>query len=111
MCDKFEVGDFFSTDQFVCKTPGCLPTGYGSKSRDHRYQGGTIYNYTASCLIWVENKVSIGSNETVVGKSRFEQWLWDEAAAKVSHYHINNGIFTATYYLQDYKEKGLTQSF
>ena len=27
--NKLEVGDFVSTDQFVCKTPGRLPTGYG----------------------------------------------------------------------------------
>ena len=26
--DKFEVR-FFSTDQFVCNTLGCLPNGYG----------------------------------------------------------------------------------
>ena len=78
--DKIEVGDF-STDQFVCKTPGCLPTGYGSKSRYHRYQGGTIYNDYASSLIWVENQVSLGSNETVMVKSRFKKCLWDQGAA------------------------------
>ena len=25
--DKIEVGDFVSTDQFVCMTPGGFPTG------------------------------------------------------------------------------------
>ena len=70
--DKIEVGDF-STDQLFCKTPGRLPAGYGSESSDHRFQGGTIYNDDASILIWVENQVSLGSNETVMGNSWFEQ--------------------------------------
>jgi hypothetical protein len=40
--DKYNVGDFVSTDQFICKTPGRLPTGYGRESQNRRYQGGTI---------------------------------------------------------------------
>ncbi len=73
--DQYEVGDFVSTNQFFCRTPGCLPEGYGRESADCRFQGGTIYNNAASGLIWVENQVSLGANETVMGKSCFEQWL------------------------------------
>jgi hypothetical protein len=29
---KYEAGNSVSTDQFVCKTPGHLPTGYGQES-------------------------------------------------------------------------------
>ncbi len=29
--NKLEVGDFMSTDQFVCRTPGRLPSGYGQE--------------------------------------------------------------------------------
>jgi len=32
--DRYEVGDFVSTDQFICKTPGRLPEGYGHESTD-----------------------------------------------------------------------------
>ena len=71
--DRYEVGDFVSTDQFICKTPGRLPEGYGRESNNRRFQGGTIYNDAASGLIWVENQVSLGANETVMGKARFEQ--------------------------------------
>ncbi len=46
--DQYEVGDFVSTDQFICKTPGRLPTGYGRESHNRRFQGGTIYNDAAS---------------------------------------------------------------
>ena len=48
--DQYEVGDFVSTDQFICKTPGRLPTGYGQESQDRRFQGSTIYNDAASGL-------------------------------------------------------------
>ncbi len=40
--DKYKVWDFVSTDQFICKTPGHLPTRYGQESQDHRFQGSTI---------------------------------------------------------------------
>ena len=62
-----------STNQFVCKTPGRLPTGYGQSG--NRFNCGTIYNDAASGLIWVENQVSLGTSETIMGKERFEQWL------------------------------------
>ena len=52
--NKIEVRDFVSTDQFVCKTPGRLPTGYGRESSDCCFQGGTINNNDASSLLWVE---------------------------------------------------------
>jgi hypothetical protein len=59
---------------------------------DRCFQGGTIYNDAASGLIWVEKQVSLGANETVMGKARFEQWLWDQCVSKVKHYHGDNGI-------------------
>jgi len=33
-CDKYDVGDFVSTDQFICWTPGRLPEGYGREPAD-----------------------------------------------------------------------------
>ena len=109
--DRYEVGDFVSTDQFICKTPGRLPEGYGRESTDRRFRGGTIYNDAALGLIWVENQVSLGANETVMGKARFEQWLWDMAYAEVKHYHGDNGIFSAEEYRQECMDKGQSQSF
>jgi hypothetical protein len=49
--DQYNVGDFISTDQLICKMPRRLPTGYGRESQDHRYQGGTIFDDAASGLI------------------------------------------------------------
>ena len=60
-----------STDQFVCRTPGQLPIGYGCEGRNCRFNGGTIYNDAASGLIWVENQVSLGASETIMSICHF----------------------------------------
>ncbi len=39
--DQYKVGDFVSTDQFICKTPGRLPTWYGRKSNYCHFSGDT----------------------------------------------------------------------
>jgi hypothetical protein len=87
------------------------PEGYGRESQDRRFQSETIFNDAASGIIWVENQVSLGANETVMGKACFEQWLCDMAFAKVKHYHGDNGIFSAEEYRQECINKGQTQSF
>ncbi len=46
-----------------------------------------------------------------MGKSCFEQWLWDMAYTEVKHYHGDNGIFSAEEYRLECKEKGQSQSF
>ena len=111
--DQYKVGDFASTDHFICKTPGRLPTGYGRESQDRHFFDSTIYNDAASGLIWVENQVSLGASEMVMGKARFEQWLWDQCVSEVKfkHYHGDNGIFSAKEYRRDCDEKGQSQSF
>jgi transposase InsO family protein len=62
-------------------------------------------------LIWVENQVSLGANETVMGKARFEQWLYDQCICEVKHYHGDNGIFSAEEFRHDCEEKRQSQSF
>ncbi len=105
------MGDFVSTDQFSCRTPGWLPEGYGCESADRRFQGGTIYNNAASGLIWVENLVSLGANETVMGKACFDQWLRDISYSEVKYYHGDNGIFWAKEYCHECINKEQSQSF
>ncbi len=109
--NKLEVGDFVSTDQFVCRTPGRLPDGFGREGSSCRFNGGTIYNDAASGLVWVENQVSLGANETVMGKERFEQWIYDNAYVEVKHFHGDNGIFSSEEYRQDCLDKRQSQSF
>ncbi len=93
-----EVGDVVSTDHFVCRTPGWLPSGYGREGRNGRFHGGTIYNNAASGLFWVEIQVSLGASETIMGKEHFEQWLHDVACIEVEHFHGNSGIFSLEEY-------------
>ncbi len=103
--DQYNVGDFVSTDQFICKMPGGLPTRYGHESQDCCFQGGTIFNGAASGLIWDENQVSIGANKTVMGKGRFEQWLYDQCVCEVKHYHGDIGLFSAEEFWHDCEKK------
>ncbi len=100
-----------STDQFVCRTPGQLPSGYGHEGGNGRFHGGTIYNDAASGLIWVENQVSLGASETIMDKERFEQWLYDTVCIEMKHFHGNNGIFSSEEYPLECSEKKQLQSF
>jgi hypothetical protein len=109
--DKLGVGDLVSTDQFVCRTPGRLPNGYGQEGSSSRFNGGKIYNDAASGLIWVENQVSLGANETVMGKEQFKQWMYDHAYVDIKHFHGVNGIFSSEEYRQDCTDKMQSQSF
>lgn len=109
--DKYEPGDSVSADQFNVTTPGRLPTGYGRERAESRFHGGTIYNDAATGIVWVENQVSLGANETVMGKARFEQWLWEQAQVEIKHIHSDNGVFTADPFKNDCDSKNQTQSF
>ncbi len=104
-CNRLEVGEFVSTDQFVCRTPGQLPSGYGHEGHIGRFHGGTIYNNDASGLIWVENQVSLGASETIMGKEHFEQWQYNIACIEVKHFHGDNGIFSSEEYHLECSEK------
>ena len=71
--DKYNVGDFVSLDQYVVKTPGRLPTGFGRESESITNMfHGTIFRDAASKYIHVQNQVSLGADETVNAKVGFE---------------------------------------
>ena len=55
-----------STDKFVVKNPVRLPSGFGREKHNNIFHGGTIYNYAASVLIWVENQVSLRANKILL---------------------------------------------
>ena len=71
--EQYKPGDFVSMDQYISKTPGRLPIGYGQEGPDNKYHGGTIFNDALSGIINVENQVWIGAGETIASKLRFEQ--------------------------------------
>ena len=109
--DKYEAGDFVSADQFIVKTPGRLPSGYGREPSHQRFHGGTIFKDAATGIIWIENQVSLGANETVMAKIKFEEWLWDISTVELKHLHSDNGVFTAEEFREDCKDKSQSQSF
>ena len=102
--DKYNVGDFVSLDQYVVKTPGRLPSGYGQESNVNMFHGGTIFRDAASKIIHVENQVSLGAGETLASKVSFEQWLWEISMAQVKHYHSDNGIFASAEFCKQCEE-------
>ena len=109
--EKYLPGDFVSLDQYVIKTPGRLPTGYGKESVTNMFHGGTIFRDAASKYIHVQNQVSLGAGETVNSKIAFEEWLYDTARIAVKHYHSDNGVFTAELFRDSCIEEKQTQSF
>ena len=93
--NKYEAGDFVSADQFVVNTPGRLLNGFGKESSREKLHGGTIFQDAATGIIWVECQVLLGAGGTLMSKMPFEEWLWEVAAAEISHLHSDNGIFTS----------------
>ena len=109
--NEYMPGDFVSMDQFVVRTPGRLPTGFGREAKSNRYHGGTIFNDASTGIIWVENQVSLGAFETISSKTRFEEWLWELACVEIKQYRSDNGVFTAEEFREDCRNKGQRQSF
>ena len=109
--EKYLPGDFVSIDQYIVRTPGRLPTGYGREGPDSRYHGGTIFHDAATDIIHVENQVSLNAGETVWSKKKFEQWIDELAQVEVEHYWSDNGVFTAEEFREACAEEDQTQSF
>ena len=109
--DRYEPGDRISTDQFIVKTPGRLLSGFGREGPAQRFHGGTIYSDAGSRLIDVQFQVSLNAGETVMGKARFEEWIWNLAGVLAKEYHSDNGVFQSELYREDCQNKRQTQSF
>ena len=109
--EKYQAGDFVSTDQFVVKTPGQQLEGYGREGINNRYHGGTIFNNAATGIIWVEKQITLGAGDTLIAKQTFEDWLRDTAQVEIQHIHSDNGVFTADEFQEDCSEKNQNQTF
>ena len=109
--DKYEAGDFVSTDHFIVSTPGRLLEGYGREGKNNRYHGGTIFNDAATGIIWAESQVSLNASETLLSKAWFEQWLMENGCVEIKHLHSDNGVFSAEEFKDECAKKNQTQSF
>ena len=70
--EQYETGNFVSLDQYVVKTLGCLPTGFGKESHTNMFHEGMIFRDAPSEYIHMQNHVSFGAGETVNAKMRFD---------------------------------------
>jgi hypothetical protein len=73
--------------------------------------GFTMGKFTSMPHLGLENQVSLGASETIMGKECFEQWLYNIACVEVKHFHGNNGIFSSEEYHLEFSEKKQLQSF
>ena len=51
-----------------------------------------------SAVICIENQVTLGADETIVGKLKFDEWHWNHAEVEIKHFRGDNGIFTADFF-------------
>ena len=109
--DKYQTGDFVSTDQYVVKNRGRLPTGYGREHESNEFHGGTLFRDAASTYIYIQSQVSLGAGETATAKREFEEWLWEEARVAAKHYHSGNSVFKSVHFTQSCSEDGQMQSY
>ena len=80
--------------QLLVGFSGRLLEGYGCEIKNDRYYGGSVFNDTASVIICVENQLSLGARETVPGKRKFEDWIYEQATVEVRQYLSDNFILT-----------------
>ena len=57
-----------STEKFVVKTSGRILSVFGREGTNSHFRGGTIFNDATTDIIWVENQISLGACETIMGK-------------------------------------------
>ena len=51
----------------------------------------------AEMLVRMQPQVSNSAGETMVGKSSFEDWIWNLAGVLAKNYHSDNGIFISNF--------------
>ena len=88
-------------------------SGFGHENACDKLHGGTIFQDTATGIIWIECQVSLGAGEIIMAKVYFEECLWETAAAEISHLHSDNGIslWIVDMFWADCKMKNQSQSF
>ena len=108
---KYEVGDFFSADQFIVKNDGFFPSGYAYEVSHLHFHGWTICLDAATGIIWIENQVYLGAGDNAMANIRLEEWLCEQASTETKHLHSDNGVFTADMFRKYFQEKGKLQFF
>ena len=99
--DNYEAEDFVSMDKFVVQIPDWQLEGCGQEGDKSKYHRGTIFNDTATGIIWVKNQITLGARDTLIAKQTFKDWLWDQVWVEIKHIHSNNDVFTEDEFQDD----------
>jgi hypothetical protein len=96
-------GQVVSVDQMKSPTPGLVAQMTGSLTKAW-YETATIFVDHATDLSYVHLQKSASAVDTVEAKKAFEQFAQQHGVA-VSHYHCDNGVFTAHLWRNNCTEK------
>ena len=98
-------GDLVAIDQYVHTTPGRIPTIGGASPKGQSYIGGTIFVDLGSGRIRVHHQQTLGANETLASKAKYEQDARLHGV-QVRNYHADNGVFNAREFTTRIWEQG-----
>ena len=79
---------------------GRLPHTYGKEIEAEKYCGGTIFIDEATDYIFVENQVSLGAAETLIGKHKMEREALRNGI-KIKGYRCDNGVYRSKAFVDD----------
>ena len=99
-----------SIDQMDSPSPGFIGQLKGALTTQ-RYQAATIFVDHYSKLSFVYLQQSTNADKTIKTKPAFESYAWHTAGIQIKHYHVDNGRFAETKWLDDIEKKNQTQSF
>ena len=93
-------GSMISSDQFVSSLPGRLQNTYGKEAAKDKYTGGTVFVDEASGMFFVENQVSLGTEETLKAKHKFENEALRHGIP-ILGYRADNGVYKSAAFRDD----------
>ncbi len=102
-------GECVSVDQLVSPTPGLIAQMSGFLTMK-RYRYATVYVDQASRLSFVWLQKTATAEETLEGKTAFEQYAKDRGII-VQAYHADNGIFRAAKWVLACRTQGQSLTF
>jgi hypothetical protein len=108
--DDLSPGDCVSLDHYECPQRGRLLHTYGKEPHHLKYCGGLILADHASGYVRVFHQVSLGTSDTLLSKTAFEQHCL-EAGVRIKSFHTDNGTFTSRQFRDELARSGQTITF
>jgi len=110
--DKYLPGDFVSMDMVPVGITGRSFKGYGRENSVETFRALAVFVDAASGVVKVYPLVGESTNDVILAKLKFEEFMWTTAAVTVKEYHADQGsVFTSAEFRNDCKKKAQKQSF